>query len=256
MSKSGSGSTMYADYLKLDVLLGAQQQLSAHPDEMHFIIVHQIHELWFKLILHQLARARAALQADQPVEATRLLNQAVDSFRNLRVTTEHLQSLPASAFLSFRKFLAPGSGMQSFQFRKIEFLLGHRDAKYVEWVKSTLGNDQHLAEIEARLAEPSLAQAFEEMLASHNLTDLAAIYRHPERCPEFYALAETLCVLEHQIILWRYAHIQLVERTLGAAAIGTGGTTHDYLQNAARTRFFPALWEARNELVRRMDAEG
>jgi tryptophan 2,3-dioxygenase len=254
MSKAGTGETFYAEYLRLDDLLATQQRLSDHPDELQFIIVHQVHELWFKLALHQLTRARDALQTDNILDAVRLLSQVADIFRNLRAATEQLHSLPPMAFHAFRKFLAAGSGMQSFQFREIEFLLGNREAKYVERVRTVLADDHHLESIMVRLSEPSLAEVFEGTVARHDIPDLASLYAHPEDRPEVYALVDTLSVLEHQIVLWRLAHIQLVERTIGMETIGTGGTTHDYLQRMAQTRFFPALWEARNELSRRVDA--
>lgn len=253
MSKTGSGDTFYAEYLKLDDLLTIQGLRSDQPDELQFIIVHQVHELWFKLILNELVRARDALQADTIVDAVRLLSQVVEIFRNLRGATEQLQSLPPMAFHTFRKFLATGSGMQSFQFREIEFLLGNREPKHIAWVKNLFAGDHHLGQIMARLDEPSVADALAEVLPRHGIADYAALYAHPERCPELYALADVLSVLEHQVILWRLAHMQLVERTIGAATIGTGGTAHDYLQRAAQARFFPALWEARNELSRRVD---
>jgi tryptophan 2,3-dioxygenase len=254
MSKIGSSGAFYAEYLMLDDLLAAQHLRSDQPDELQFIIVHQVHELWFKLALRQLERARDALRADAILEAARLFGQVIEVFRNLRGAAEQLQSLPPMAFHTFRKFLATGSGMQSFQFRQIEFLLGNRDPKFVAWVRNLFAGDDHLEQIMARLAEPSVADALGEVLPRHDISDFAALYAHPERCPEIYALADTLSALEHQVILWRLAHIQLVERTIGAGTVGTGGTTHDYLQKAAQARFFPELWAARDELSRRVDA--
>jgi tryptophan 2,3-dioxygenase len=254
MSKTGSGSNFYADYLKLDDLLVAQHTLSDQPDEMQFIIVHQVHELWFKLALHQLTRTRESMRTDDLLSAVRLSNQVIDIFRSLIGATEQLHSLPPLSFHAFRRFLAAGSGMQSFQFREIEFLLGRRDPKYLAWVDNLLAKDRHLDQIKMRLAEPSLAETLDQVLIRHNIPDFATVYAHPERCAEVYALADALSVLEQCIIRWRYAHIQLVERTIGAGTIGTGGTSHDYLQQAAQTRFFPALWEARNELARRVDS--
>jgi tryptophan 2,3-dioxygenase len=254
MGETHTGTTVYAEYLKLDDLLAAQQQRSEHPDELQFIIVHQVHELWFKLILHQLGRLRAAMQDNQLVEAVRLAGQVIDIFRNLRYATEHLQTLPPVAFHSFRAFLASGSGMQSFQFREIEIVLGRRDEKYLKWVGNTLVEDSHFKLVEARLVEQSIADTLTDLLARQGVTDCADVYAHPERHSELYALADAFSVLEHQIIVWRTAHIQLVERTIGVATVGTGGTSHDYLQKASQARFFPMLWEARNELSRRVDA--
>src|SRR4051794_14240543 len=106
--------TDYADYLQLDILLSAQKPLSDHPDEMHFIVVHQVHELWFKLTIGHLERARDALQADNIIEAIRLIDQVGTVFTSLRYTAEHLHSLPPASFHVFRMLLAPGSGMQSY----------------------------------------------------------------------------------------------------------------------------------------------
>src|SRR5690349_21732982 len=144
MSKTGSGDTFYSEYLKLDDLLSTQQQWSDQPDELQFIIVHQVHELWFKLALHQIVRARDALKAGAILEAARLFGQVVEIFRNLRSSTEQLQSLPPMAFHTFRKFLATGSGMQSFQFREIEFLLGNRSEKHIAWIRTLFAKDSHL----------------------------------------------------------------------------------------------------------------
>ena len=249
-----AGETFYSEYLKLDELLAVQALRSDQPDELQFIVVHQVHELWFKLALNELARARDALLADSILDANRLLGQVVEIFRNLRGATEQLHSLPPMAFHTFRKFLATGSGMQSFQFREIEFLLGNRAPRHIAWVKNLFAGDRHLGQNMARLDEPSLADALGGVLPRHDIADWAALYAHPERCPELYALADVLSALEQQVILWRMAHMQLVERTIGAATIGTGGTAHEYLQRAAQARFFPELWEARNELSRRVDA--
>src|SRR5436853_4759683 len=100
--------TDYATYLDLDTLLSAQHPLSDHPDEMHFIIVHQVHELWFKLAITHIERARDVLQSDNLLEAIRLIGQIGSIFTNLRHTAEHLHSLPPASFHVFRMLLAPG----------------------------------------------------------------------------------------------------------------------------------------------------
>src|SRR5262249_17038105 len=114
MTRTG-GETFYSEYLKLDDLLAVQAVRSDQPDDLQFIILHQLHDLLLKLALNELVRARNALLADSILDAVRLLNQAVEIFRNLHGATEQLQSLPPMAFHTFRKFLATGSGMQSFQ---------------------------------------------------------------------------------------------------------------------------------------------
>lgn len=250
-----SNHTYYADYLKLDELLSIQQPFTNHPDELHFIIVHQVHELWFKLALHHLDRARDAMEADQPLEAARLLEQVTAIFDNLTATVEHLQSLPAVAFHHFRRFLAPGSGLQSYQFREIEFVAGRRDQDYIEWVRRVLTKDSHREQVEARLEKPSLAECLDHLLQRRFVPDLATIYAVPGDNPDLYTLCEALSVLDHRVLRWRFSHIQLVERTIGGATVGTGGTTHDFLTATLNARLFPALWEARNELTRRVDGE-
>lgn len=243
--------TNYADYLHLPSLLASQQPLSEHPDELHFIIVHQVHELWFKLALHHLERARNAMQDDLLIEATRLINQVVTIFVIARQTAEHLHTLPPMAFHRFRELLAPGSGMQSFQFREIEFLVGLRDEQHVNWTKRQLAKADHWEQVLARLAEPSFTQIFQELLTARNIPDTASIYEFPEKYPDVHLLAEALSELDHRVMAWRHSHIQLVERTIGSGVKGTGGTTHDYLLATLKKPFFPDLWEARNVLTRR-----
>lgn len=245
-------TTEYADYLKLDELLSTQQPLSDHPDELHFIIVHQVHELWFKLALHHLDRARAAIAADQFTEAARLVDQVTAIIDNLIGTAEHLHSLPAESFHRFRSLLAPGSGLQSYQFRELEFVAGRRDEAHVTWVCRVLARDDHLRLVEARLAEPPLVDVLSDKLSQQGVA-LVDIYAHPTNHPEWYALCEALSELDHRVVRWRFTHIQLVERTIGAGTTGTGGTTHDYLLHTLNVRLFPALWAARDSLTVRVD---
>lgn len=245
----------YADYLKLDVLLAAQAPLSTNPDELHFIVIHQVHELWFKLALHHLERAREAMQHDQLVEATRLIHQIAAIFENLIGTVEHLHTLPPQAFHQFRQLLAPGSGLQSYQFRELEFLGGIRDSRHVEWVKRQLQSDEQWGTVYRRIEEPSIAETFDELIKRHAIPDVCTVYAYPAEYQEVYALADALSVLDHKIQQWRYSHIQLVQRTIGSGVMGTGGTMHDYLISTLRVQLFPSLWEARNQLTNRIDEQ-
>lgn len=243
--------TNYADYLQLPTLLDAQQPLSEHPDELHFILVHQVHELWFKLALHHLERAREALKDDLLIEATRLINQVMSIFVIARQTSEHLHTLPPMAFHRFRELLAPGSGMQSFQFREIEFLVGLRDEQHVNWVQRQLAKAEHWQQVLARLDEPSISDMFKDLVQRRGIPDIASIYEFPEKYADVYLLAEALSDFDHRVMTWRHSHIQLVDRTIGSGVKGTGGTTHDYLLATLKHPFFPELWEARNVLTRR-----
>jgi len=248
--------THYADYLRLDDLLAVQIPLTDHPDELHFIVVHQVHELWFKLALHHLERARDAIDADLLPEAARLIEQVTGIFDNLIDAVEHLQTLPPASFHHFRRFLAPGSGLQSYQFREIEFVAGRRDPEHVAWVQRVLHRDHHWEQVRRRLDRPSLAESLDAALDRRGLPDFAAIYADPLTQPDLYALCEALSTLDHRITRWRFSHVQLVERTIGAGAIGTGGTTHDYLIATLRTRLFPRLWQARDALTHTADDSG
>jgi len=240
----------YAEYLDLDTLLSAQKPLSDHPDELHFIIIHQIHELWFKLALHHLERARIALGGDELPEAVRLLNQVIHIIENSTETARHLHSLPPASFAVFRELLAPGSGLQSYQFRELEFLLGYRDPQHVAWVRRQLEKTGHWAGIAYRVEEPSIADALDGVLERRGVEDVVEIYRMPTAYPLLNMLADTLSQLDHRLLDWRLAHNQLVERTIGVGAVGTGGTTHDYLANRLNVRLFPRLWAARDALTR------
>lgn len=248
-----SSGMYYDEYLKLDVLLAAQQPVSQHPDELHFIIIHQVHELWFKLALLHLERARSAMQIDDLLEAARLIQQVVGIFENARQTALHLHSLPPTAFHRFRQLLAPGSGLQSYQFREIEFLGGARDPRHVQWVKRQLENSQQWERVHRRLEEPSLAETFDAVLTRHHIPEVALIYAEPHQYRNIHALADALSELDHKIQAWRYAHIQLVQRTIGTGTVGTGGTTHDYLLATLKVHLFPSLWAARDRLTSWVD---
>ncbi|MGF1503692.1 MAG: tryptophan 2,3-dioxygenase family protein [Anaerolineae bacterium] len=243
----------YADYLSLDDLLNAQNPLSKHPDELHFILIHQIHELWFKLVLHHLERAREAVQTSDIPEAVRLIGQVSEAFEGLEVTARHLHSLPPMAFHRFRKLLAPGSGLQSYQFREIEFLAGLRDPRHISWTQRQLAKDSEWEHVISRLEEPSLAEAFDDLLARQDAADIATIYANPQQYPMLYLLCDALSIFDQRVLDWRQTHIQLVERTIGTGTVGTGGTMHDYLRATLDRRFFPALWDARNTLSARVD---
>ncbi len=248
----------YAEYLRLEDILGAQQMQSDEPDELQFIIIHQVHELWFKLALSYLERARDALHEGRIAEAVRLLGQVTLVFNNALATVEQLHTLPPAAFQRFRSLLAPGSGLQSYQFREIELLCGLREEQYVSWIRRQLGKAGYWDRIAFRLDEPSLYDAFLALLAGHGIEHVVDLYADPDGHPDLYLLIEALSALEHRILAWRYSHIQLVERTIGNQAVGTGGTLNDYLQATLRLRLFPCLWEARAVLTQRTvgDADG
>ncbi len=240
----------YVSYLKLPELLTLQEPLSTpvHPEELHFIVVHQGMELWFKLLLHDVTRLVQAIDADDFVAAMTILRRVNHAVEICIAQTASLQDMPPWSFHEFRGYLGTASGMQSIQFREIEVLSGMRDPATLAAAERG-PQSPTAAAISARLAQRSLAQAHQEAGARHGITDWADLYVEPEIGPQLCLLTELLMDYEALWIRWRSDHITLVTRSVGPRAVGTGGTAAvSYLEQRARGRFFPHLWDARNEL--------
>src|SRR3954467_8197790 len=152
----------YGGYLKLDVLLSAQQPRSAHHDEMLFIVQHQVAELWMKLMVHELGAAIAHVRADRLEPCFKILARVKQIQRQLFEQWSVLETLTPTEYVEFRHVLGPASGLQSFQFRAIEFLLGNKNA-------ARLGLHHHSLEEEGFLKNlmdsPSLYDEFLRYLA-------------------------------------------------------------------------------------------
>ncbi len=246
----------YGSYLKVPELLGLQENRSApaHHDEPLFIIIHQVYELWFKLMLHEIDSAVELLGADRVGEATRLLRRVVEVQRVLVAQVKVLETMRPQDFLGFRYHLNPASGFQSIQFREIEFLLGLKDPRILEHLRS---EPEETARLAARLATPSLADAFAALLRRRHpeaagedrqLEALVAIYEAPEAHADLLALAEVLLDIDENLSIWRAHHVQMVERMIGARR-GTGGSEGvAYLQSTLPKRAFPDLWRVRTRI--------
>ena len=236
-----SGGTDYATYLLIDDLLGLQRPLTpdAH-DELLFIIVHQSYELWFKLILHELARARDELLAGRPHAAAPRLARTVAIERLLLDHLDVLETMGPEGFLEFRDPLAPASGFQSVQFRAIEWISGLRD-KFPSDAEPPPGP----ALYEAFRAAAGLPEDEEERLEA-----LARLYRDHDD-PEqawLYRVAELLVDHDEGIALWRHHHVLMAAREIGSRP-GTGGSPGvPYLKTTLDRRFFPELWRVRVRL--------
>jgi tryptophan 2,3-dioxygenase len=236
-----SGGTDYATYLLIDDLLGLQRPLTpdAH-DELLFIIVHQSYELWFKLILHELARARDELLAGRPQAAAPRLARTVAIERLLLDHLDVLETMGPEGFLEFRDPLAPASGFQSVQFRAIEWISGLQD-KFPADAEPPPGP----ALYEAFRAAAGLPEDEEERLEA-----LARLYRDHED-PEkawLHRVAELLVDHDEGIALWRHHHVLMAAREIGSRP-GTGGSPGvPYLKTTIDRRFFPELWNVRVRL--------
>jgi tryptophan 2,3-dioxygenase len=208
---------------------------------MLFIVVHQASELWFKVILHELDALIDRLAESDTLGAllaTRRVNTIV------RIVTGQLaalDTLPPQHFAQFRSYLGHSSGSQSTQFRAIEALSGLREPHFMQ-VLSEHGPIAPL--IQRALDRPPLQDLFDRLLAAHSVT-LEQIYTDSHQRP-IQMLAEGLLEYEQQFSLWRFLHVQLVERIIGPGTGGTGGTLGArYLQRTLSQRFFPKLWAVR-----------
>ncbi len=264
----------YGRYLKVPELLALQhcQSDPAHHDEPLFIIIHQVYELWFKLILHELDSAGAALRAGRVVEATRLLRRVVEIQRVLVEQVSVLETMRPQDFIGFRYHLNPASGFQSVQFREVEFLLGLKDPSMLQALRS---EPEELRRLEQRLTAPSLPDMVDDLFQQRGfardpdpgpnpggrvrseewrLRALLALYDAAEQHADLMALCEVLLDIDEQIGLWRGRHVYMVERMIGAKR-GTGGSDGvGYLRSTLPKRAFPDLWAVRSRIGLEPDA--
>jgi len=255
MTATPAGIT-YADYLKLDELLGAQQPLSGLHDEMLFIVIHQTKELWMKQMLHELELAVSLVEADHFAEAYKALARISRIQSVMTLSWDVLSTLTPVDYLAFRGVLGTSSGFQSAQFREFEFRLGLKNAEYLQY-HAQGGEDRR--RLELALERPSLRDASLGALerAGFDLGDRSVeavaaawleVYRDSERWFDLYQLAEKLVDLDDAMAAWRHKHVLTVERIIGNKT-GTGGSAGaSYLRSTLDKRIFPELWALRTDL--------
>jgi tryptophan 2,3-dioxygenase len=233
----------YGTYLALDELLALQHPRSVpeHADELLFIVVHQASELWFKEILHELDGLIDAFTRHEAEFALFRMGRINALMRIVSAQLSALETLPPQHFAEFRRHLGSSSGSQSVQFRAIEAASGLREPHFMQ-VLSEHGEIPAL--VQRALARPTLQELFLDLLRDQG-TELEALYVG-ERPTTLFFLAEALLEYEQQFGLWRFKHVQLVERVLGPLTGGTGGTLGaKYLARTIDQKFFPALWAVR-----------
>ncbi|WP_134765245.1 tryptophan 2,3-dioxygenase family protein [Nocardioides sp. 1609] len=255
----------YGSYLRLPVLLDAQHLESDPPahDELLFITIHQVYELWFKQLLHEVVAARdtmlAAAAGGDPAaglwRAQHLLARVHVIERVLVHQVDVLETMTPQDFLEFRQRLAPASGFQSVQFRELEFLSGAKDPAYLRRFRGLTEEEQ--ARLRARLDEPTLWDAFVAVLRARGLpadddeqvADSVRTAAHDrDRHAAVWALAEALLQHDELAASWRARHVVMVERMIGAKS-GTGGSSGSaYLRGRLPLQYYPVLWDVRSML--------
>jgi len=256
----------YSSYLRLDDLLTLQQPRSPGPehDEMLFIVIHQVYELWFKELLHEFDRVMRLLTDDDLHRAQHTLKRILTILKVMVAQLDILETMTPLEFLSFRERLAAASGFQSDQFRQIEFVLG---AKHQPAVARFAEGTRARTALDRRYTAPTLWDAFLHYLAregyaigsAHLDRDvtgplapdpdvqaiLVTVYRTDPKNAE---LCERLVDLDEGFQEWRYRHVKMVERTIGSKP-GTGGSSGaQYLHGTLGRNLFPDLWAVRRNL--------
>ncbi len=257
----------YAQYLNLDKLLDAQRPLSYQHDEMLFIVIHQVSELWMKLCLHELTAVVDCVRRDDLGPTFKMLARVSTIQQQLLQAWDVLATITPYDYSAFRNTLGRSSGFQSAQYRMLEFLIGNKNADLIEVFRA----DPPAYELlERALRAPSLYDEVLRLLSRRGLDvppqaidrdftqpyqaskQVAAawlsVYHNSVKDWDLYELAERLVDLDYKFQLWRFAHVKTVERIIGYKR-GTGGTGGvSYLTKALELKFFPELWTIRTSM--------
>ena len=256
----------YSRYLKLEELLALQQPASDPPehDETLFIVIHQVYELWFKLMLHELEKVKRDFSAGDLFGAISTWKRIRMVLKTLVAQIDVLETMTPMSFLTFRDRLDTASGFQSTQFREVEFVIGHRRAAMLSHYPA---GDAGAERLRLRLAERSLYDHFYDFLEGRGVPippalrardralpteanaeiqeALLALYRGS---PDVAILLELMTDFDEGLQEWRYRHVKMVERTIGTKP-GTGGSSGaDYLKTTLFQPVFADLWAIRNRL--------
>jgi tryptophan 2,3-dioxygenase len=256
----------YSSYLKIDELIRLQQPVSEGPehDETLFIVIHQIYELWFKQILHELAHLQSSLESGETATALAALKRILTILKTLVAQIDVLETMSPVSFSSFRHRLDTASGFESAQFREIEMVLGLKRERSLTHYPEGSAERQRL---EARFPQRSVWGSFLRYLAGRGLAIPEGVLERDPRLPveesrpvqevllSIYRndpltaqLCERLVDLDEGLQEWRYRHVKMVERTIGTKR-GTGGSSGaEYLRRTLFQPLFPDLWSIRVEL--------
>lgn len=260
-------SMTYGEYLHLDQLLSAQDGVSGHHDESLFIIIHQVSELWMKLILHELQSAITHIDNDDMQPAFKQLARVSRIQSQIIQGWDVLSTLTPAEYMEFRGDLGNASGFQSYQYRMIEFALGYKTAHVLKIYEK---DPVLLEQLTEAFQKPGLYDAAIQKLARSGFEidkevlerDVSApyhpndsvrnawttVYREVDEHWELYQMAEKLVDIEDWLQQWRFRHMKTVERIIGFKQ-GTGGSSGvNYLKKVLDQYFFPELWEIRTHI--------
>jgi len=257
----------YGEYLQLGTLLDSQKRLSDHHDEMLFIIIHQVSELWMKLILHETRAAIQSIEKNVMQPAFKMLARVSKIQTQIIYAWDVLSTLTPAEYMEFRHHLGQASGFQSFQYRMIEFALGYKSNAILKIYEK---DEALFEELKQALHAPSLYDVSIQALSKAGLAidskvlqrdyslpyeeDLTVeqawltVYKNVDQFWDLYQLAEKLTDIEDWFQQWRFRHMKTVERIIGHKT-GTGGSSGvNYLKKVLDHRFFPELWNIRTKL--------
>jgi len=258
----------YDRYLKIDSLIGLQNPLSDpfEHDEMLFILIHQVFELWFKQILHEVDFCAEAFNRSEPMTFLRTAGRVKKIQEILVQQIDILETMTPNDFNAFRTKINPASGFQSMQFRMLEFKLGLKDEKFLKYFST---EQMAMANLIEAMHEPTIYDRMLHFFARRGFNipeevlqrdvsklyvanddvaqEFLKIYDNPSAHYDLYMVLEAMLDLDEQLTLWRYRHVAMVERMIGIRP-GTGGTESGakYLQSTLNKRCFPEIWNVRS----------
>ena len=257
-------SLNYTSYLALEEILGAQRPRSDEHDEILFIVVHQVYELWFKQLIHELRYLQRMLEEGNDARAFATFKRVLTFLKLVVAQLDVIETMTPVQFLEFRDRLEAASGFQSGQFRELEAILGRRDPGVLDaYHEGGVDYDR----VKAAMARPSVYDSFLHYLAARGYdvpeeilerdvtqpveesagvqSALLQAYRDDSGPAQ---VAERMVDFDEGLMEWRYHHVKMVERTIGSRP-GTGGSAGAaYLRTTLHKPFFPDLWAVRSDL--------
>jgi tryptophan 2,3-dioxygenase len=257
-------SLTYTSYLALEEILAAQRPRSDEHDEILFIVVHQVYELWFKQLIHELGYLQRMLEEGNEARASATFKRLLTILKLVVTQLDVIETMTPVQFLSFRERLESASGFQSGQFRELEAILGRRDPGVLRaYHEGSVDRDR----VRAAMARPSVYDSFLRNLSAKGYAIPAEVLERDVTQPvvesegvqrallQVYRddgapaqLAERMVDFDEGFMEWRYHHVKMVERTIGSRP-GTGGSPGAaYLRETLHQPFFPDLWTVRAEL--------